>query len=197
MEVHTRHTPMFGVARVVLAEGEAVQAPAKAIMVSSFGVSVSKPARGEPTVLTAPAGGGWVDLAPESPGDIYPLGFDGRSGWCVSTVPESRVLARPASISRDGTWPALQQLFGGDHGFLEHYSGAGSLVLSAKGPVDLLNLDAGEMITVRPSFLVAYPDTIQVRLRALDPASPQSVRTGQGLALDFAGPGTVLVQARR
>lgn len=197
MEVHTRHTPTFGVARIVLAEGEAVQAPAKAIMASSFGVSVSRPVRGEPAVLTAPSGGGWVDLAPETPGDVYPLGFDGRSGWCVSTVPESRVLARPASIRRDGTWPGLQHLFGGDHGFLEHYGGTGSLVLSAKGPVDLLNLDAGEMVTVRPAFLVAYPDTIQVRLRALDPAGPQSVRTGQGLALDFAGPGTVLVQARR
>lgn len=197
MEVHTRHTPTFGVARIVLADGEAVQAPAEAIMASSFGVSVSRPVRGEPTVLTAPTGGGWIDLAPDTPGDVYPLGFDGRSGWCVSTVPESRVLACPASIRRDEPWPALQHLFGGDHGFLGHYSGTGSLVLSAKGPVDLLNLDPGEMITVRPAFLVAYPDTIQVRLRALDPAGPQSVRTGKGLALDFAGPGTVLVQARR
>lgn len=197
MEVHTRHTPTFGVARIVLAEGEAVQAPEQAIMASGFGVGVSRPARSEQPVLTAPAGGGWVDLAPEDPGDVYPLGFDGRSGWCVSTVPRSRVLARPASIRRDESWPALQSLFGGTAGFLEHYSGCGSLVLTARGPVDLLNLEAGEMITVRPAFLVAYPDTIQVRLRALDPAAPQSVRTGEGLALDFAGPGTVLLQARR
>ncbi|KMS88968.1 AIM24 family protein [Prauserella rugosa] len=197
MEVHTRHTPTFGVARIVLAEGESVQAPDEAVMASAFGISVSRGPRGEHPVLTAPAGGGWVDLAPDTPGDVYPLGFDGRSGWCVSKVPASRVLARPASIRRDEQWPALQSLFGGTAGFLEHYSGTGSLVLSARGPVDLLNLDAGEMITVRPDFLVAYPDTIQVRLRALDPAAPQSVRTGEGLALDFAGPGTVLLQARR
>jgi uncharacterized protein (AIM24 family) len=51
-------------------------------------------------------------------------------------------------------------------------------------------------VTIRPDFLLAYPDTVQSRLRAVDPAGPQSVRTGEGLAVDFAGPGTVLVQAR-
>ncbi|OLT48006.1 hypothetical protein BJF85_14090 [Saccharomonospora sp. CUA-673] len=196
MEVHTRHTPTFGVARIVLADGESVQAPDEAVMANGFGVSVSHP-RGDLPVYTAPSGGGWVDLAPQTPGDVYPLAFDGRSGWCVSTIPEPRVLARPASIHRDAEWPALRSLFGGTVGFLEHYSGSGSLVISARGAVDLLNLDAGEMITVRPAFLVAYPDTIQVRLRAIDPSAPQSVRTGEGLVLDFAGPGTVLLQARR
>ncbi|PXY32627.1 AIM24 family protein [Prauserella muralis] len=196
MQVHTRHTPAFGVARIVLAQGEAVEADPDTMIASSFGVTESRQVRGirGRSVFTAPANGGWLDLAPSHAGDVYPLEFDGRAGWCVAA---DRVLARPATVRRDQPWPALQALFGGDSGFLEHYGGSGQLVLACHGPVDALTLEAGEVITVRPAFLLAYPDSAQVRLRALDPSGPQSVRTGEGLALDFAGPATVLVQARR
>ncbi|WP_116048654.1 AIM24 family protein [Amycolatopsis palatopharyngis] len=198
MEVQTRHTPAFGVARVVLAAGEAVQADAEAKVASSFGMGESRQARGArgrgPTIFTAPGDGGWVDLAPRHPGDVYALGFDGRTGWSIA---RNVVLARPPTIRPDESWPPLQSLFGSDSGFLEHYSGHGQLVLAAAGPVDALTLDRGEVITVTPGFLLAYPDSLQCRLRAVDPAGPQSVRTGEGLELDFAGPGTVLLQARR
>lgn len=200
MEVQTRHTPAFGVARVVLSAGEAVQADAGAKVASSFGMGEARQAKGGPrgaargpTIFTAPADGGWVDLAPRQPGDVYPLAFDGRTGWSIA---RNMVLARPPSIRADMAWPPLQSLFGADSGFLEHYSGHGQLVLACAGPVDALTLERGEVITVTPGFLVAYPDSLQCRLRAVDPAGPQSVRTGEGLELDFAGPGTVLIQAR-
>jgi uncharacterized protein (AIM24 family) len=202
VQVQTRHTPGFGVARVLLGPGEAVQAPADAMIASSFGITEVPGSRGglrahgkgAPSVFTAPAKGGWIDLAPDGPGDVYPLEFDGRTGWCVA---KNAFLARPSTVRHDAGWQALQTLFGGDSGFLEHYSGKGSLVLSCAGPIDRLMLDSGEIITVRPGFLVAYPDTLQVRLRAVDPSAPQSIRTGEGLVLDFAGPGPVLVQARK
>ncbi|GLY71667.1 AIM24 family protein [Amycolatopsis taiwanensis] len=202
MQVKTRHTPSFGVARVILAPGEAVQAADDAMIASSFGFTEVPAARGGarghgrsgPSVFTAPAKGGWIDLAPAGPGDVYPLEFTGRSGWCVA---KHAVLARPSSVRVDAGWTGLQTLFGSDAGFLEHYSGTGPLVLACAGPVDQLNLEPGELITVRPAFLLAYPDTQQVRLRAVDPSGPQSIRTGEGLALDFAGPGMILVQARK
>jgi uncharacterized protein (AIM24 family) len=200
MEVQTRHTPAFGVARVVLSAGEAVQADAETKVASSFGMGESRQARGTARgtgrgqmIFTAPAEGGWIDLAPRRPGDVYSLAFDGRTGW---TIARNIVLARPPTIRTDTSWPPLQSLFGADSGFLEHYSGHGQLVLACAGPVDALTLERGEVITVTPGFLVAYPDSLQCRLRAVDPAGPQSVRTGEGLELDFAGPGTVLVQAR-
>ncbi|SFP48997.1 Uncharacterized conserved protein, AIM24 family [Amycolatopsis arida] len=194
MEVRTRHTPAFGVARVVLSPGEAVQADPAALVANSFGITESRARRGGPAVFTAPAEGGWLDLAPGHPGDVYPLELDGRVGWCVA---RDAVLARPATVRTDHPWPALRALFGGDSGFLEHHSGTGSLLLATPGPVDALTLAAGEVITVTPAFLLAYPDTAQCRLRAVDPSGPQSVRTGEGLALDFAGPGTILMQTRR
>ncbi|WP_236796470.1 AIM24 family protein [Amycolatopsis sp. GM8] len=202
MQVHTRHTPAFGVARVTLAPGEGVQAVPDTMLASSFGVTEVQQSRGGlrthgkgvPSVFTAPKDGGWVDLAPPGPGDVYPLELDGRTGWSVA---KAAFLARPSTVRVDAGWQALQALFGGDGGFLEHYSGTGPLVLACAGPVDAFKIEPGELVTVRPPYLLAYPDTVQCRLRALDPSGPQSIRTGEGLALDFAGPGTILVQARK
>ncbi|MBN9746820.1 TIGR00266 family protein [Amycolatopsis sp. A1MSW2902] len=196
MRVHTRHTPGFGVARVLLAPGEAVQAAAESLLASSFNVAETNQNRGRKggrSVFTAPADGGWVDLAPLGPGDVYPLELTGSTGWSVH---REGVLARPSTVRVDQNWAPLQQLFGADSGFLEHYSGRGPLLLTAPGPVDSFDLGRGEIVTVRPDYLLAYPDTLQCRLRALDPSGPQSLRTGEGLVLDFAGPGTVLVQSR-
>ncbi|PRX50290.1 uncharacterized protein (AIM24 family) [Prauserella shujinwangii] len=196
MRVSTRHTPAFGVARLLLSAGEAVEADARAMVASSFGVVETRAGRrGGRTgsVFTAPQTGGWIDLAPDDAGDVHPVELDGRVGWSVA---RAAVLARPATVRRDHPWPAHQALFGSDAGFLEHYSGTGPLVLAARGPVDAFALEAGEVITVSPAYVLGYPDPVQCRLRAVDPAGPQSVRTGEGLALDFAGPGTVLLQTR-
>ncbi|MDQ0378873.1 AIM24 family protein [Amycolatopsis thermophila] len=193
MQVRTRHTPAFGVARVILGPGEAVQAPGESMFASSFGLTEVTNGRRSPSVFTAPKEGGWLDLAPSGAGDVYPLEFDGRTGWCVA---RHAVLARPASVRSD-PWPGLQAMFGAERGFLEHYAGTGPLVLACAGPVDQFQLAAGELISVRPGHLLAYPDTVQCRLRALDPSGQQSIRTGEGLMLDFAGPGTLLVQARK
>lgn len=194
MQVHTRHTPTFGIARVTLTGGEAVEAHPDTVLAHSFGVTRSKKGKGSaPAIFTAPAQGGWIDLAPRHPGDAYPLELSGQLGWSVAS---DAVLARPATVRHDHPWPAHQSLFGGDSGFLKHYSGTGPLVFACRGPVDALTLKAGEVVTVNPLFVLAFPDTVQVRLRAIDPAEPQSIRTGKGLALDVAGPGTVLVQTR-
>ncbi|WP_020664419.1 AIM24 family protein [Amycolatopsis benzoatilytica] len=193
MRVHTRHTPGFGVARVLLGPGEAVQSASETLLASSFGVVEANQGRKSRSVFTAPAEGGWVDLAPPGPGDVYPLELNGSTGWSVH---RDAVLARPSTVRVDQSWAPLQQLFGADSGFLDHYSGRGPLLLTAPGPVDSFDLGRGELVTVRPDYLLAYPDNVQCRLRALDPSGPQSLRTGEGLVLDFAGPGTVLVQSR-
>jgi uncharacterized protein (TIGR00266 family) len=199
MQVRTRHTPAFGVARLQLAPGEAVQASYAALVATSFGVTVEPKVRSgsrqrsRPAMFTAPAEGGWVDLAPAIPGDLYVLELDGMSGWCVS---RSCALAAVTTVRADPQWPGFRTLFGTEVGFLEHMSGAGPVVLASCGAVDLVTLEAGELITVEPGYLVAYSDRTQSRLRAVSQSMPQSVRTGEGLILDFAGPGQLLTQTR-
>jgi uncharacterized protein (TIGR00266 family) len=199
MQVRTRHTPAFGVARLQLAPGEAVLADYAALVATSYGVVVDPTARGgsrsksRPTTFTAPAEGGWVDLAPSAPGDVYVLELDGMAGWCVARGSE---LATGATLRMDPQWPGFRAMFGTEVGFVEHVSGLGPLVLSCCGTVDLITLEPSEAITVEPGYLLAYSEQTQVRLRAVSQSMPQSMRSGEGLMLDFAGPGQLLTQTR-
>ena len=199
MQVRTRHTPTFGVARLQLAPGESVYADYAALVATSYGVLVDPRVRGgsrtrtRPTTFTAPPEGGWVDLAPSAPGDVYVLELDGMAGWCVS---RGSTLAQGGMLRIDPQWPGFRQLFGTEIGFLDHVSGAGPLVLSCCGTVDVITLEAGEAITVEPGYLLAYSEHTQARLRAVSQSMPQSVRSGEGLLLDFAGPGQLLAQTR-
>jgi uncharacterized protein (TIGR00266 family) len=198
VQVRTRHTPAFGVARLLLAPGEAVEADYASMLATSYGMLVA-PARGgargkvRRAVFTAPAEGGWVDVAPALPGDVHTLHLDGSSGWCVA---RGSRLAAAASVRADAQWPGLRSMFGADLGFLEHVSGDGAVVLACCGSLDVIPLEPGELVTVDPSYLLAYTAQTQARLRAVSPQLPQSVRTGEGLLLDFAGPGQLLVQTR-
>jgi uncharacterized protein (AIM24 family) len=199
MQVRTRHTPAYGLARLQLAPGETVVADYAALVATSYGVLVEprirtgSRGRSRPATFTAPAEGGWVDLAPAAPGDIYVLDLDGRSGWCVA---RGGPLVASAALVNDDHWPGFRALFGTEVGFLEHVSGTGPLVLASCGAVDVVTLEPGELITVEPSYLLAYADLTQTRLRAISQSVPQSIRSGEGLMLDFAGPGQLITQTR-
>jgi uncharacterized protein (TIGR00266 family) len=201
LQVRTRHTPAFGVARLLLAPGEAVQADYDAMLSASFGVLIDVRPRGgargrksHPAIFTAPPEGGWVDMAPALPGEVYTLELEGIGGWCVA---RGNLLAASSTIQQDPSWPGFRAMFGADQGFLEHVGGQGSVVLTSCGAIDVVNLEAGAAITVAPGSLVAYTEGVQTRLRAVSQSLNQSMRTGEGLLLDFAGPGQVLTQTRK
>lgn len=196
MQVRTRHTPTFGVARLVLAPGEPVLVERSAVLATSYGVSVESKAKAPGlTAATCTAGteGGWVDVAPPLPGDLHVIELDGTTGWCVS---RNSWLASAATARLDPTAPPVRALHGGDHGFLSYAFGTGPLVLSCYGTLDVITLEAGELVTVSTGHVVAFAGTLQSRLRAVSPDVPQSVRNGEGLVLDFAGPGLVLTRTR-
>jgi uncharacterized protein (TIGR00266 family) len=203
VQVRTRHTPTFGVARLLLAPGEGIQASPGAMAATSYGVGVDRASatafRGlakawrDAEVFTAPAEGGWVDLTAQLPGDLYVLDLDGSCGWCLA---KDGWLAAAGTVALESGWPGFQVGFGGDVGFLVHANGIGPLLLCCYGALDLVTLTAGELITVDPGHLVAYPDTMRCRLRAVSPEATQSVRTGEGLVIDFAGPGQLVTQTR-
>jgi uncharacterized protein (AIM24 family) len=204
VQVRTRHTPTFGVARLLLAPGEGVQTAGGTMLATSYGVGVDKAAGTafrplarswkDAEICTAPPEGGWVDVAPHQPGDLYVLDLDGITGWCLARY---AWLAAAGTIRLAAGWAGFQAIFGGDVGFLAHADGSGQVVLACHGALDLVTLAPGELITVHPAHVVAYPDNVQCRLRAVHPAATQSVRTGDGLVLDFAGPGQLVTQTRR
>lgn len=208
MQVRTRHTPSFGVARLVLAPGEPVRAEPGAMVATSYGVAVETRSSGgmkslaraafggesaSVTTYTAGRQGGWVDVAPNLPGDLDVLELDGGHGWCVT---KGCWLASSSSVTMDSQWSGFRGLFGGENGFLLHLTGQGPVVVSCYGALDVVNLRPGEFVTIDTGHVVAYADTVQTRLRQLAQGAPQSLKTGEGLVFDFAGPGRVLTQTR-
>lgn len=209
MQVRARHTPAFSVARLLLAPGEPVVAESGALMATSYGMAIEPKVQGGVfrslakaalgggstyiTTYTAPPQGGWVDLAPELPGDVQLTELDGSTGWCVSS---GCWLASSVTVQLDAQWPGFRGLFGSEPSFLVHTAGQGAFVTACYGALDVINLAAGEFVTVDSGHVVGYADTVQTRLRAAAPGGPQSLKTGEGLVFDFAGPGQILTQTR-
>jgi uncharacterized protein (AIM24 family) len=89
MKVGIRHNPSFTVARCHLAPGEPVRVEGGAMIAHSAGVQLESKAQGGilkglsrsllgggsffVTTYTAPADGGWVDVAGLLPGDTVPI----------------------------------------------------------------------------------------------------------------------------
>lgn len=195
MQVRTRHTPTFGVARLVLAPGEMVLVDPLTLVATSYGLSVDvKGAETKAVALcTAGAEGGWVDTAPVLPGDLHLVELDGTHGWCVSRL---AWMASSSTVAMNPEAPPLQALFGGLEGFLNYAHGQGGVVLACCGALDLVTLEAGEAVTIGSDHVMAFADTVQCRLRPSVPDAVQSIHTGEGLVFDFAGPGAVLTQTR-
>ncbi|MCP2259463.1 TIGR00266 family protein [Streptoalloteichus tenebrarius] len=209
MQVRTRHTPSFGVARLLLAPGEPARVESGAMMATSYGVAVEARAQGGllkslaraalggeslfVSTFTAPPQGGWVDVAANLPGDLHVLELDGRVGWCLT---RGSWLASSATIQLETQWGGFRNLFGGEGGFLMHAAGQGTVVLSCYGALDVVDLQPGEFVTIDTGHVVAYAETVQSRLRTMSQGLTQSLKSGEGLVFDFAGPGQVLTQTR-
>jgi uncharacterized protein (AIM24 family) len=195
VQVRTRHTPAFGVARLVLAPGEMVLVDPLTLVATSFGLSVEVKGSGAKAVAlcTAGAEGGWVDAAPVLPGDLHLVELDGAHGWCFARL---GWIASSSTVAMNPEAPVLKALFGGLEGFLNYAHGQGSVVLACFGALDLVTLEAGEAVTIGSDHVMAFADTVQCRLRPSVPDAVQSIQSGEGLVFDFAGPGAVLTQTR-
>ena len=131
MEITIRQNPSFSVGRIQLAGGEAVQVESGAMMAMSSGVNLAAKAEGGVmkslkraalggeslfvSTYTAPASGGFVDVAARLPGDMtvqnvtasMPL-FISRGSW----------LANEKSVTIDTQWGGFKNLFGSEGGFI-------------------------------------------------------------------------------
>jgi uncharacterized protein (TIGR00266 family) len=194
----------------VLRGGEAVRVEGGAMIAHSAGVELESKAQGgvmaglKRSVLgggsffvstyTAPSQGGWVDLAGVLPGDTVPIDvtpqqpfFLRRGSW----------IANSSGVEIDTQWGGMANLFGGEGGFGFRASGQGEALVSIYGAVDIIDLEAGESVTIDTGHVVAYALNIQFQMRrAARGRSMQSLKSGEGWVFDFTGPGRVLLQSR-
>ena len=146
------------------------------------------------TTYTAPAQGGWVDVAGVLPGDTVSIDvtpqqpfFLRRGSW----------IANSDGVEIDTKWGGMANLFGGEGGFGFRASGSGQALVSIYGAVDIIDLDPGETVTIDTGHVVAYALDINFQMRrAVQGRSIQSLKSGEGWVFDFNGPGRVLLQSR-
>ncbi len=210
MDIQTRHTPSFGVARCLLSGGEQIKIEAGAMMAHSAGMHLE--ARMEGGVLkslkrsvlggeslfistyTAPAEGGWVDVAAKLPGDLKVIDLDGSTNWILE---RGNWLASEASVDIDTKWQGFRMLAGGEGGFMAHAAGVGKVVVASYGAIEVLSLGPAEQVVVDTNHMLAFADTVQYELtRAAEGRSIQSMKSGEGLVFRFTGPGDVWIQSR-
>lgn len=210
MQVEIRHSPSFAVARCLLAPGESINAESGAMAAMSYGVTLQSQMRGglgnalkrsllggeSFFITTYTAGGqnpGWVDVASHLPGDIASIDLNGERKIVVT---RGSWLANETSITLNTQWGGSKMLFGGEGGFVAEASGVGHLVVGAYGALDVHDLPPGAGFTLDSGHLVAYEEGIQVATRMVNSGMMQTLKSGEGLVMDFVGPGRVWTQSR-
>ena len=209
MNVETRHSPAFAVGRVHLEPNEQLRVESGAMMAMSAGVTVQSSTQGgvmkglKRSVLggeslfvstyTAPATGGWVDVAHHLTGDIIVAGILPDQPMFVT---KGCWLANSAGVELDTKWGGFKNMFGGEGGFLIHASGQGTIVLACYGAIDTINLAPGESVTIDSGHVLAYGPTVTNQLRKVATGIMQTLKSGEGYVFDFTGPGWVMTQSR-
>jgi uncharacterized protein (TIGR00266 family) len=209
VKVEVRHSPSFAVARLVLDPDEQVRAESGVMMATSAGVSIEASTQGGVmkglkrsflggeslfiTTFTAPASGGWVDVAHHLAGDIISAGVTAEQPMSIT---KGCWLASSPGVGLDTKWGGFKNLFGGEGGFLIHASGHGTVLLACYGALDTVSLAAGESVTVDSGHVVAFGPTVSSQVRKVTGGVVQMLKSGEGLVFDFTGPGWVMTQTR-
>ena len=209
MNVDVRHAPSFAVARIALQPGEQLRAESGAMMATSAGVTIQASTQGGVlkglkrsflggeslfvTTYTAPPAGGWVDVAHHLSGDIVVLPVSPSEPLSIT---KGSWLASSAGVELDTKWGGFKNLVGGEGGFLVHATGTGTAILASYGAVDRMDLGAGEVVAVDTGHVVAFGGGVTSQLRKVAGGIVQTLKSGEGLVFDFAGPGWVMTQSR-
>jgi uncharacterized protein (TIGR00266 family) len=207
MNVSIRHNPSFAVARCTLAGGESIRAESGAMMATSGGVEVEAKMQGglmkglKRSVLggeslfissyTAPSHGGWVDCAATLPGDLTVI----ELGQPVN-IARGNWLASSNSVELDTKWGGFKNLFGGEGGFFIHATGTGHVIVSCYGALDTIQLAAGESVVLDSGHVVAFDPEIAFTTRKVTKGLMTTLKSGEGLVMEFTGPGRILTQSR-
>lgn len=210
MDVTVRQGPAYGVARLQLAANEPVRVESGAMMTMSAGVTLASKAEGGimkslkraalggesffVSTYTAPAQGGFVDVAARLPGDVS---LHEVTAGRALFIQKGSWLANEVSVTIDAKWGGFKNMFGSEGGFIVRAEGQGKVVFACYGALEVWTLEPGQTLTVDTGHMVAYEDTITMALRQASTGGiMQTFKSGEGLVFDFTGPGKVWTQTR-
>ncbi|MBN1264461.1 MAG: TIGR00266 family protein [Anaerolineales bacterium] len=207
MKVEVLYKPSYSIAEVALEAGEGLNAESGAMVAMSPGVQVETKMKGgfmkslarsmlggeSFFVNTFRAGdrGAAVMLAPSLPGDIFSEDLAGGS----LLVQSGSYLGSSEGVEVSTKWGGAKTFFASEGLIMLRCSGQGTLILSSYGAIHRMDLTAGQAITVDTGHLVAFSEQIQYNVRRVG-GLKSTLLSGEGLVVDFQGPGQVLMQTR-
>ncbi|MBC9705801.1 MAG: TIGR00266 family protein [Enterococcus sp.] len=208
MKVEIRNSPAYAVARCFLDPGQVINVESGAMYAQTIGMEITSEMQGgflgalKRSVLSGDSffvskfsapHGGWVDVVPTYPGDIFQLDLDGSNALILT---RGAWIASDTSVSLDTKFGGAKMFIGGEGLFTVKCTGRGTVVGAAYGAIDHHSLKQGEGLTVDTGHLVAYEDGMNVNIRKSGTGILNSLKSGEGLVMDFYGPGDVITQSR-
>ena len=206
MRHEIKYRPTFAQLEVLLERGEAVQAEAGAMLGHSPGIDIETGTGGGfvQSLKRSVLGGesfflnrfvarepGSVTFAPRLPGDVVQrdLGTD------PLFVQSSSFLAGTPGVELDTKFGGFKTFFAGEGLFLLRLTGPGSAFLSSFGAIDEIRLHSGEQYVVDTGHVVAFESSMPYSVRRVGGLA-STLLSGEGLVVEFEGPGTVWTQSR-
>ncbi|RYG26140.1 TIGR00266 family protein [bacterium] len=199
------YRPTAAVAAIRLEPGEAVRAESGAMLAMSptvdieartggFGKIVGRLLAGESMFQSrfiAARGGGEVMLAPALPGDVQAIRLEGDAYLVTSGA----FLAASDNLEVNSR-TRLKNFLVGESLFMLRVAGSGMLFVSAFGAIHAVELQLGETIIVDTGHLVAWSDTMDVRVGKATRSFLGSALSGEGIVATLTGPGVIYMQTR-
>lgn len=207
MEVEIMYRPSYSLGVIKLAGGEQVRVEGGAMVSMSPEVTLETAATGgilkslgrallggesffQNTYL-APAGGGEITVAPALPGDLFTLDLQNES----LLVQSGSYVASETGIQVDTKWGGAKTFFASEGLIMLRAQGRGKLLLSSFGAIHEMNLAAGQRHIVDTGHLVAFSEGMGFQVRRIG-GMKSTLFSGEGLVVELAGPGRVLMQTR-
>lgn len=141
--------------------------------------------------FTAETEPGRVTLAPGVPGDVQHHELDGETLYAV----DGAFLASGPDVDIDAEFGGLKSLLAGASLTPLALSGTGPVFLDAFGGIEQVDLAPGETYVVDNDHVVAWEDAVDFDA-SLAGGVAAAALSGEGLVMEFAGPGSVWYQTR-
>lgn len=141
--------------------------------------------------FTAEGGPGRITLAPPAPGDVNHYQLTGETLYAV----DGAYLASDPAIDIDSEFGGIKSLLAGASITPLALKGTGDVLIEAFGGIETKELAAGETYTVDNEHVVAWDGSVSFDARRVG-GLKSTLLSGEGLVMDFTGPGTVWYQTR-
>jgi len=206
MQTEILYQPSYSICRVLMRQGETIRAESGAMVGMDAAITIQTQATGGflKSISRSFLGGesffqntfsaeadGEIIFAPSLPGDVMVLELAGQE----LIVQSGSYLASSTSVTVDSKWGGARSFFGGEGLFMLRCSGSGTLITSSFGAIHKVALVAGRRYTLDTGHIVAFDAHIPYGVRKVG-SWKSTIFGGEGLVVDFTGPGDVYLQTR-